>query len=183
MLGSTALAQIPEVATVVGTGGFGAWAAILAARAGVKKLVLINPAGARPGAASHDVEEREIECGPFLRRHLGWSKVDALAELIGEFSSAVIESHKIPWDPDLHGDLLEGVVFAGPSGQRAFDGVWDESVKRGLPCYTGTYNGVEVGVFSSKPELKIIDAPVWIGSLAIPSFRGSVMGSRSGLAI
>jgi hypothetical protein len=46
-------------------------------------------------------------------------------------------------------------------------GIWRLAGERGLRCFTGTYNGTQVGVFSTPPNLRLIDAPVWVGSAAL----------------
>jgi hypothetical protein len=159
---------VPDVATVVGTGGFGAWAAIYLAIAGVKQLILINPTG-RTGD-TEDIAGREIALGPFYDRHFGMAKVDALEEIaLAMRPDIAIEKHKILFDPAVHGDLLKGNVFAGVSNMKIINGIFMEAKARGLKCFTGSYYAHRVGTYDSYPQGMIMDAkaPVWVGSAAL----------------
>ena len=163
--------NVPRVATVVGTGGFGAWAAVFLAKAGIARLVLINPAGiGKRSGTSDDIEGREIAIGPYNDEQLGMAKVDALEEIIRPMRPEIeISKHKLVFDPQQHGDLLEGTVFAGVSNIETMHGIFDVSDRLGLRCYGGIYFGNRAGTFTSVPSgLEIeANAPAWVGSAAM----------------
>ena len=155
--------------TVVGTGGFGAWAAVFAARSGARKLILINPTGMSSRGTSEDIEEREISIGPYNRRHLGMSKTRALREVIrAARSDARVEIHERKYVPGQHGRLLKGVVFAGVSNAETLKGIWKDAKERGLKCFGGAYRDANFGVFTAFPSgLEVGDGePAWVGSAA-----------------
>ncbi len=159
---------VPETATVVGTGGFGAWVAVFLARAGVKSLCLINPSGSIDG--EEDVGGREIAIGPFYDNHLGAPKVDALEEIISLMRPDInLRTHKVRYEPSVTAHLLEGYVFAGVSNVKVLKGIFDDAAQRGLKCVAGSYFAANVGCYGEFPKaLEIVqNAPVWVGSAAI----------------
>lgn len=162
---------VPETVTVVGTGGFGAWVAFFAARAGVRKLVLINPTNKNGTGDPEDIGGREIAIGPFVEADLGHAKVDALAASLAEARhGVVIVTHKLVFKPGEHDSLLEGVVFAGVSNEIVLAGIFAAARVKGLHCFSGFYSGTKFGVISQTPREfpKIIGRqPVWVGSAAM----------------
>lgn len=164
---------VPKVATIVGTGGFGAWVAVFLAKAGVSRLVLINPTGIGPRTgSSDDIEGREIAVGPYNDDQLGMAKVDALEDVIRPMRPDIeIEKHKLLFKPEEHGDLLEGTVFAGVSHIETLHGIFQVAAKAGLKCYTGVYLANSAGTFTKLPSsftrIAGNDAPAWVGTTAM----------------
>ncbi len=159
---------IPHVVTVVGTGGFGAWAAYFAAKAGVKKFILINPG---TGGGPEDVHDREIILGPFNYPDKDKSKIDALTTLLSDAAPwTEVEGHSIVFDPAEHAELLKGVVFSGVSNTAIQQAVHAICRQKGLRCYTGCYSGLLAGIFSNYlPEAFSVEKelPAWVGSAAL----------------
>lgn len=162
---------VPECATIVGTGAFGAWVAIFLAKAGVPKLVLINATGedTKRKGRTEDVEGRELAVGPFLDSHLGMAKVDALEEMVLSMRPDIcVEKHKVVFVPRDHSHLLYGTVFAGVSDIDVLKGIFRESKRRGLRCFGGSYFANVASTFTDVPADLVIesDAPCWVGSTA-----------------
>lgn len=160
---------IPTNITIIGTGGFGGWIAIFAAKAGVAEISLVNHSG-RANGKSRDVEGREISVGPFEDSHLGEAKVDALEELILRTNpNTKVSKHKITFDPSSNLDLVKGVVFNGVSNQRVHMGIWEVCMVNKIPCFSGVYNGISFGSLIESPfGLEIGgDLPVWVGSAVL----------------
>lgn len=169
MAGTDNGVSIPDTVTVVGTGGFGAWAAIFAARAGAQKIVLINPTGTSRRGTIEDVQQREVALGPFYLRHIGVAKVDALKEIIDSYElGADVVAHPIRFDAEAHSNLLEGVVFAGVSNEETLRAIWASAAKQNLRCFSGIYNGINFGVLSDLPRgMDIGASESWVGSTAM----------------
>jgi hypothetical protein len=160
--------QIPRVITVVGTGAFGSWVAFFAALAGVERLILINP-GSADALDRHNVQGREIACGPFPDSDIGRLKVDALSDLIHRHRPNIqIIKHVIFWDAS-HAGLLEGVVFAGISSDLYQDQIWTAAEQKGLRCIGGSYNGALCGVATSRDDMPKVNSSLaaWVGSAAM----------------
>lgn len=67
--------NVPNCATVIGLGGIGSWVALNLALVGVNNVILIDP---------DIVEETNLNRTPFKASQIGFSKVEAVAELIYE---------------------------------------------------------------------------------------------------
>lgn len=159
--------SIPPAITIIGTGGFGSWVALFAAKSGVSEIVLINHAGKAPNGRSRDVEGREIAIGPFEDHHLGMAKVEALEEIIIRSNPNVrVKKEKITFNPDSDFELVKGIAFNGVSNEQTHFAIWEGCRKRGISCFSGVYNGVSFGSLLEPPDgMKILDdLPVWVGS-------------------
>jgi hypothetical protein len=161
---------VPPAITIIGTGAFGGWVALFAAKAGVPEVVLINHTGKRDDGKSRDIEGREIAIGPFEDRQMGVAKVDALEEIMLRSNSGMkIRKEKITFNPANDFGLVRGVVFNGVSNERVHFAIWNECAKRGISCFSGGYNGVS---FSSVVEAPVGanvggDLPAWVGSVVM----------------
>lgn len=162
--------NIPSTVTIVGTGGFGAWVSYFCALAGVKEIILINPGG-KIDNGRHNIYERELSIFPYKKSDYGKSKVNALHKLIKTVREEVrVITFNKRFDPKTDIKLLKGIVFAGISNTELHQQIFNLSKKKGLKCYGGTYNGVEIGAFHKLPtNLKIGEntIPVWVGSAAM----------------
>lgn len=159
--------SIPPAVTVIGTGGFGAWVALFAAKSGVSEIVIVNHAGKAPDGRSRDVEGREIAIGPFEDHHLGVAKVEALEEIIIRSNPDVrVKKEKITFNPDSDFGLVKGIVFNGVSNEQTHFAIWEGCRKRRISCFSGVYNGVSFGSLLEPPVGMTIgdDLPVWVGS-------------------
>jgi ThiF family len=153
---------IPESVTVVGTGGFGAWAAFFAALAGVKKLLLFDPG---------KVDGKDVARGPFTHKQIGTSKVASLRNLIMERRpNTEIRIHERKFELSTDEHLLVGTIFEGVSDQNAMEGISEIAKQKNIPVISGAYYGLDGYVFAGLPRnLKVPseDAPVWVGATAL----------------
>jgi hypothetical protein len=153
--------KIPAEVTVIGCGGFGAWPAMFAAMAGVKRLILHDPA---------IIDTLDLARAPFAARQVGQPKVLALSELIKELRpDASVETHaKLFTLQDAK--ALQGVVFDGTNDMELARGLPSVARDRGFAYITGFYKGATAGVMSSyMPGLHFEsgkNVPVWTGSAA-----------------
>ncbi len=162
--------SVPPAITIIGTGAFGGWVALFAAKSGVSEVVLINHSGKREDGVSRDVEGREIAIGPFEDRHMGAAKVDALEEIMLRSNPSIrIRKEKITFNPVTDFGLVQGIVFNGVSNEMTHIEIWNGCNDRGISCFSGGYNGVN---FSSIVELPVGvtiggDLPAWVGSVVL----------------
>lgn len=162
--------SIPPAITIIGTGAFGGWVALFAAKSGVSEVILINHSGKSEDGRSRDVEGREIAIGPFEDRHMGAAKVDALEELMLRSNPNMrIGKEKITFDPASNFSLVKGTVFNGVSNEATHLAIWKGCDDRGLSCFSGGYNGVNFSSMVDAPAGAVIggDLPAWVGSVVI----------------
>lgn len=162
--------SIPSTITIIGTGAFGGWVALFAAKSGVSEVILINHSGKSDDGRSRDVEGREIAIGPFEDRHMGAAKVDALEEIMFRSNpNILIKKEKITFDPALDFGLVKGIVFNGVSNQMTHFAIWKGCDNRGISCFGGGYNGVNFSSMVEPPVGVRIggDLPAWVGSVVM----------------
>ena len=120
--------------TIVGAGGIGSPVALALAKMGCRKITLYDP----------DVVEAHNLPNQFYRlRDVGRAKVDALAELLGEFASSEIRA--VP--ETVAGQPLRGVVISGVDSMASRERIWRESVRwrAAVPLYIDARMGAQVG--------------------------------------
>ena len=101
--------RVPPAVSVVGTGGVGAWIALFASIAGVRRLILFDPGV---------VDGKDLSRSPFKQQHLGMPKVTALQSLILELRpDAKVETYARGYEPEDE-SRLEGAVFHSASNNR-----------------------------------------------------------------
>lgn len=150
--------SVPDTITIVGTGGFGAWLAILAAMAGVRKLILFDHG---------KVKDTDIARLPFSPSNIGKRKVDVLRQQIIEIRPDAQVEVQGRFEPNRDAALLEGVVFAGADNLEIERRLAKLTSTRKLRFVSGVYSGLDVGVFTFSPRhLRVMPgpAPVWVGS-------------------
>ncbi|KJZ47604.1 hypothetical protein [Pseudomonas fluorescens] len=162
--------SIPPAITIIGTGAFGGWVALFAAKSGVSEVVLINHSGRRYDGKSRDIEGREIAIGPFEDHHMGAAKVDALEEIMLRSNPRIqIKKEKITFNPDSDFGLVKGIVFNGVSNEMTHFAIWKGCNSRGISCFSGGYNGVSFSSMVEPPVGAVIgdDLPAWVGSVVM----------------
>jgi hypothetical protein len=100
-------------------------------------------------------------------------KVEALAAVLKSYRpSLTIELHPVPFDGEVHAEILRGVVFNGISNDDIDRELWRICGARALKCVSGVYAGTKAGTFTSRPRELVIqkDGPVWVGSAAMSAF-------------
>lgn len=159
--------HVPEVVTIVGCGGFGAWPALFAALAGVKQLNLIDMA---------DVDALDLARAPFAPQDVGKPKSDALKNVIAYLrpGAHVTSTKKRVSTSDL--SLLQGTVFDGTNDMDLARNLPGLLQKNGQTYVTGFYGGNKVGVATGfTPDLEFESGrsvPVWIGNAAMSGALG-----------
>jgi hypothetical protein len=162
--------SIPPAITIIGTGAFGGWVALFAAKAGVSEVVLINHSGKRGDGGSRDIEGREIAIGPFEDHQMGAAKVDALEEIMLRSNPKMrIKKEKITFNPASDFGLVKGIVFNGVSNEMTHFAIWKGCDNRGISCFSGGYNGVNFSSVVEPPVGAVIggDLPAWVGSVVM----------------
>lgn len=130
--------SVPEMVTVVGVGGFGAWPAYYAALVGVPRIVLWDPA---------ITDAIDLARTPFYDRHIGAPKVEAMREVIADVRpSTDVQTNESFFSLEEHMDTIsEGVVFDGVNDQEATQALSQAVRAKELRYATGFYNGLVVG--------------------------------------
>ena len=89
--------------TIIGAGAIGSFTALSLAKAGFTNLVVYD---------FDTVDVVNLSNQFYRRSDIGKPKVQALRELIKDFTGEDIEVHITPWYGSMHGHKLEGIVIA-----------------------------------------------------------------------
>jgi molybdopterin/thiamine biosynthesis adenylyltransferase len=119
--------------TVIGAGGIGSPVALALAKMGCRSLTLYDP----------DVVEPHNLPNQFYRlRDVGRPKVEALAELLGEFAASDVRA--VP--ETVAGQPLQGMVISGVDSMESRKRIWQESVRfrAAVPLYIDARMGAQV---------------------------------------
>lgn len=128
--------------TIVGVGGIGSPVALALAKMGCQRLTLYDP---------DTVEAHNLPNQLYRLRDLGRPKVEALAELIREYTG--VEAR--PRQEAVAGQRLEGVVISAVDSMAARAAIWQHAVRfRGtVPLYIDARMGGQVGrLLSVRPS-------------------------------
>jgi|GEM_PF-1795632 len=167
--GRVAGLSIPEQVTVIGTGGFGAWPALISALSGVREILLID---------ASDVDSVDLARAPFRAEDVGRGKADALADVIRSFRPGCrVTSRKLLVTPQ-HTDVFSGpVLFDGTNSSELGQHLHQECGRRGIRYIQGFYNGLAVGASDRHiPSVRFErgePVPVWAGSAALAGLLAS----------
>lgn len=156
--------RVPETVSVVGVGGFGSWPALFSALAGVRRLILFDPAS---------IDAEDFSKTPFGARQLGTPKVEAMRSLITQLRPGTeVEARVQYFVAGRDEQLLEGsVLFDGVNDLTLTQQLPQIAAARGMGYATGFYSGTRVGVSNAfVPGIRMQpgqDVPVWPVSAAL----------------
>jgi hypothetical protein len=154
--------MLPESITVIGVGRYGSWIAYFSALAGVRTIDLWDPAIVGP---------EDLSATPYLARHVGRPKVEAMQEIIAAIRPAAkVLSTGSFFELERDAAKLHGTVFDSASDEKV-RGMDVVANKRGLKYITGAYSGMSFGAFDYAPAALKVESgrhtAVWMGSAAM----------------
>jgi molybdopterin/thiamine biosynthesis adenylyltransferase len=154
--------QIPVSATIVGTGGTGAWVALFAALAGCSNLVLFD----RSSVRATDIARLPIE-----PNELGKSKVEAVKNTILRYRpDCQVNVYKRKFIIGEDESLITGVLFNCADDMQAARYLAEYSSIHDIRYVTAPYAGLAAAVYNYCPENHFMSGkpePTWIGSCTL----------------
>jgi hypothetical protein len=125
--------QLGFSVTLIGAGGIGSPVALAVAKMGCRRLTLYDPDLIQP----HNLPNQVYRLGD-----IGRPKVEALAELLGEFASPAVQAIQAA----VAGQHLDGVVVSAVDSMASRERIWRDSIRyRGsVPLYIDARMGAEV---------------------------------------
>lgn len=123
-------ATIPPL-TMIGVGGIGSFTVMALAKMGAQDITVYDP---------DTVEEHNIPNQLYMKAHTGSLKVDALREMVDDFSGMLIETK-----PMRFGAQVRGVVLSGVDSMKDRKEIWGAvKMKAAVPLYIEARMGAEV---------------------------------------
>jgi hypothetical protein len=152
---------VPKSATVIGAGKTGAWVALFAGMAGVKRLRVFDPA---------TVARTDLPHSPFAAKQKGINKAKAVRETILTMRpKAGVEAYPRLFRLPRDAKLLQGVVFNATADESLHDGVAEASSNASLRYVSRAHNGMGTAIrnhsFSSLPMGR--ESGAWVGNAAL----------------
>jgi molybdopterin/thiamine biosynthesis adenylyltransferase len=133
--------ELATPVTLVGAGGIGSPTALALVKMGVQKLTLYDP---------DTVEAHNLPNQLYRLRDIGRPKVEALAELLGEFAEARVKAVQ----EQVTNQRLDGIVISAVDSMASRQAIWKGAVRfRGtIPLYIDARMGAQVcRVFAIRP--------------------------------
>jgi hypothetical protein len=152
---------VPKSATVIGAGKTGAWLALFAGMAGVKRLRVFDPA---------TVDGKDLPHTPFAAKHTGVNKARAVREtILAMRPKAVVEAYPRLFELPRDAKLLQGVVFNATADESLNDGVAEASSSAALRYTSLAHNGMSTAIRNySSSSLPIgRESGAWVGNAAL----------------
>ncbi|MFQ5847780.1 MAG: ThiF family adenylyltransferase [Candidatus Methylomirabilales bacterium] len=126
---------------LIGCGGIGSFTALVLSKMGAHPLYLYDPDG---------IEEHNLPNQLFRLKDVGRPKVEALREILEEFSGAPVEGLPV----EVEARRMLGVVISGVDSMRARKAIWLRSIRyrAGVLRYLDARMGVEMArVYAVNP--------------------------------
>lgn len=101
---------------LIGCGGIGSFTALVLSKMGVNHLYLYDP---------DDIEEHNLPNQLFRLKDVGRPKVEALREILEEFTGAPVEGLPV----EVEARRMTGVVISGVDSMRARKAIWLRSIR------------------------------------------------------
>jgi hypothetical protein len=127
--------------TLIGAGGIGSPVALAVAKMGCRRITLYDP---------DIVEQHNLPNQVYRSRDVGRPKVEALAELLGEFAAPAVQAIQAA----VAGQQLNGVVVSAVDSMASRERIWRDSIRFrvGVPLYIDARMGAQVcRVLSVRP--------------------------------
>ena len=154
--------RIPDEVAIIGVGGIGSWASLFFALAGVRRIYLSDP---------DVVEESNRARTPFMPRHVGKNKAEAMAEVIALFRP---ETEVIIVNDDELREIVKkrGVIVVDTRDVA-------ENIEGIKPLVKGGYDGDSITIDLHPDYGKVWSADPHRGYRIVPSYvvPASVVGA------
>jgi hypothetical protein len=152
--------SLPHRVSVIGTGGFGCWPAIISAMSGIAEIDLID---------ASNVDQLDLARSPFRPSDIGRPKAQALAEIIQLLRPELDVSWRKRFvNPGENDVFAAPVIFDGTNSSELGRYLANECKRRSIKYVQGFYNGMAVGTTQTHVDGLTFKrgepVPVWGGA-------------------